>query len=127
MPINTSTDRATELASLLGCSLGSMPFTYLGLPMGTTRPAVSDFLPLITSVERKLSVAASLLDYGSKLTLVNSVVSSLAVYTMCSLKLPPKVIDHLDRIRRHCIWSKTGEFGTKSCPLVAWSLLCRPK
>ena len=44
VPINLAEDRAAHLAQALGCSLGKMPFTYLGLPMGTTRPTVSDFM-----------------------------------------------------------------------------------
>jgi hypothetical protein len=28
------------LAKTLGCSIGSMPFTYFGLPLGTTKPKV---------------------------------------------------------------------------------------
>jgi len=40
VPINMSTARATHLARTFGCSVGDMPFTYLGLPLGTTKPGV---------------------------------------------------------------------------------------
>lgn len=33
VPINMSDSRATHLADTFGCKDGSMPFTYLGLPM----------------------------------------------------------------------------------------------
>ncbi|WVZ99154.1 hypothetical protein U9M48_044493 [Paspalum notatum var. saurae] len=46
-PINTSQERLKHLASTFGCSAGSLPFTYLGLPLGTTKPKVEDFLPLV--------------------------------------------------------------------------------
>nr|AAK52538.1 Putative non-LTR retroelement reverse transcriptase [Oryza sativa Japonica Group]AAP51866.1 retrotransposon protein, putative, unclassified [Oryza sativa Japonica Group] len=42
-PINLSHENAVLFAGLLGCTIGTMPFTYLGLPMGTTRPRVVDF------------------------------------------------------------------------------------
>ena len=74
---------ALDFADMFGCVVGKMPFTYLGLPLGTTKPTIMDFMPLVTSVERRVSMAANLLDYGSKLTYVNSVVSSLMVYAMC--------------------------------------------
>lgn len=32
-----------------------MPFTYLGLPLGTTKPAITEFAPLISIVERRLT------------------------------------------------------------------------
>lgn len=40
VPINMSATRATHLARTFGCSVGDMPFTYLGLPLGTTKPTI---------------------------------------------------------------------------------------
>lgn len=37
-PINLQPDTAQNLASLFGFVKGQMPFTYLGLPLGTTTP-----------------------------------------------------------------------------------------
>jgi hypothetical protein len=31
----------------------SDPFTYLGLPMGTTKPKVEHFSPLVSKIERR--------------------------------------------------------------------------
>jgi hypothetical protein len=31
-------NKLQDLASAFGCQVGTMPFTYLGLPMGTTNP-----------------------------------------------------------------------------------------
>lgn len=107
--------------------MGQMPFTYLGLPLGTTRPTVNDLMPLVASVERKISVAATFLDCGSKLMFVNSALSSLLVYTMRSIKIPTKIIDHLDKLLRRCFWSKQTEDGQKHTSLAAWEMVCRPK
>jgi hypothetical protein len=35
VPINMSHARADQLASVFGCNIGAMPFTYLGLPLST--------------------------------------------------------------------------------------------
>jgi hypothetical protein len=43
VPINVSSDKTSPLANCFGCSVGAMPFTYLGLPMGTTKPLVKDY------------------------------------------------------------------------------------
>lgn len=88
---------------------------------------MSDLMPLVASVERRISTATSLLDYGSKLTLVNSVISFLMIYAMCSIKIPPKILEHLDILRRICLWSKKSEDGYKANSLAAWELVCRPK
>jgi hypothetical protein len=38
VPINISSERASSLVQSFGCTIGSFPFTYLGLPMGLTKP-----------------------------------------------------------------------------------------
>lgn len=72
-------------------------------------------------------MVASLLDYGSKLTFVNSILTSLAIYAMCSIKIPPRIVEHLDKLRRHCFWNNKTDDGQKHNSLAAWDLICRPK
>jgi hypothetical protein len=45
VPINMNESRATHLSRTFGCQVGNMPFTYLGLPLGTTKPNIQDTLP----------------------------------------------------------------------------------
>jgi hypothetical protein len=45
VPINVTPEKSYHLARTFGCEVGEMPFTYLGLPVGTTRPSVQDFTP----------------------------------------------------------------------------------
>jgi hypothetical protein len=37
--VNTDETYANTLAHFFGCKVGKMPFTYLELPLGTTRPS----------------------------------------------------------------------------------------
>jgi len=55
VPVNVSEEKSSHLAQTFGCDVGSMPFTYLGLPLGTTKPSILDFSPLVTKIERRLS------------------------------------------------------------------------
>jgi hypothetical protein len=125
IPINLSDEEARFLAEEFSCQLGSMPFTYLGLPMGTTKPSIKDLSPLTDIVERRLSAVSSFLSYGDRLVLVNSVLSSLPTYFLLSLKLPPGIIDVIDRARRHCLWKRKDKDKINS--LAAWEMVCRPK
>jgi hypothetical protein len=125
IPINLSEEEASILAEGFNCQLGSMPFTYLGLPMGTTKPSIKDFYPLTDRVERRLYAVSSFLSYGDRLVLVNSVLSSLPTYFMLSLKLPPRIIEVIDRARRHCLWKRKDKDKINS--LAAWDMVCRPK
>jgi hypothetical protein len=55
LPINVSDEKIQRLAHTFACSVGSFPFTYLGLPMGTTKPKFEDLTPMMDIVEMKLS------------------------------------------------------------------------
>ena len=58
IPINMSDGEGARVASFLGCDVGSMLFTYLGLPMGTSRPTIYDLLPLVDRIEHHLSASS---------------------------------------------------------------------
>jgi hypothetical protein len=88
LPINIGNEEASQLAATFGCQVGSFPFTYLGLPMGTTKPWVEHYLPLMNTVERRITATATWLSMTGRLTLVNSCISSLPTYAMCTLQLP---------------------------------------
>jgi hypothetical protein len=47
LPINISQEKLESLANPFQCQIGNMPFTYLGLPLGSTKPKIHDFLPLV--------------------------------------------------------------------------------
>lgn len=126
IPINLSQESALALARLFGCSVGSLPFTYLGLPLGTTKPTVLDLMPLVCSAERRLTSTISMMSYGGKLSWLNATVASLLIYAMCTLKFPPKLVEMLDKIRR-CLWTKKTEQGDKCNSLAAWDMVCKPK
>jgi hypothetical protein len=41
------------LAGTLGCQIGTMSFTYLGLPLGTTKPVIQDFMTILSRIEKR--------------------------------------------------------------------------
>jgi hypothetical protein len=49
VPINVLHEDMVILAEEFGCQIGSMPFTYLGHPLGTTKPQIQDLMPLVCS------------------------------------------------------------------------------
>jgi hypothetical protein len=55
VPINVSKDSVNDLAFAFRCQVTSFPFTYLWLPLGTTRPRIQDLTTIITTLERKLT------------------------------------------------------------------------
>jgi hypothetical protein len=53
VPINIESGRANELDNIFGCKVESLPFAYLGLPLGTTRPSVSDLIPMVSRIDKE--------------------------------------------------------------------------
>ena len=124
--INISQDKLALLANTFGCDVGSMPFTYLGLPMGTTKPRMEDLTPMMDRVERRLSACSTWLSYSGRLEMVNSAITPITTYAMCTIKLPKGVIDNIDRARKQCLW-RGNDAEKKGGNLVAWPVVMRPK
>ena len=75
-----------KLALVFGSLIGTLPFMCLGLPMGTLRPMIHDLAHVSDHIEHRLNVYAHFLPHGGSLMLVNSVLSVLPTYMMCSLQ-----------------------------------------
>jgi len=80
----------------MDCQIGTMPFTYLGLPLCTTRSAADDFIPILTRMEKYLMGITIFLSYAGRLVLVNSIYSSMPTFYLCTLKLPKKILQQID-------------------------------
>jgi hypothetical protein len=122
-PINISQEQLQNLATVFECQQGSMPFTNLGLPLGTTKPKIEDFLPLVQRVEKRLTSTSAFLSQAGKLEMVNLVLSSSAVYHCCTLKLHKGVIEQIDKYRKHCLW-RGSDVNAKQPPKASWSTIC---
>jgi hypothetical protein len=88
LPINVFDELLQSLAGDFGFQVGQMPFTYLGLPLGTTRLTIADLSPLVCRLERKLSSSSSFLSQGARLQLICSALASMPLQFLCTLQLP---------------------------------------
>ena len=77
--------------------IGRMPFTYLGLPLGTTKTSVRDLMPMVGRIERILTANfMMMMSYSGRVSVINSLLTYVATFTVCAI----------DKIRRHCLWDK---------------------
>ena len=67
-----------------------------------------------------------MLSYQGRLILFNSVFSALPTFYMCSLQIPPPLIEQIDKYRKHCLWSG-GDINRKGSYLAVWNVACKPK
>jgi hypothetical protein len=87
--INLTDQRALHLANTFGCKVGATPFTYSGLPLalGTAKPTLQDFTPLLSTIEGRMVGISKFSSYHGRLILVNSVFSALPTFYKCNLQL----------------------------------------
>jgi hypothetical protein len=106
VPINNPPKNASHLATIFGCKLENLPFTYLGLPLGTTTPLVDDLMPLVSRFDKRLFRISSIMTYTGRLTLLNSTLTAIPIFAMCCLELPVNILVHFKKIGRQVLWAK---------------------
>ena len=127
VPINVSEEKMDLLSRTFGFSKGSLPFTYLGLPLRLTKPKVEEFLPLVNRCERRLVSTSSFLSQAGRLELTNLAVSSLLTFFVGTLSLPLSIINQIDKYMKHYLRIKSLEANARKPPKVAWTLVCKAK
>jgi hypothetical protein len=125
-PINLSQERLDHLAGTFNCKVGVFPFTYLVLPLSMNKPTIQDYMPLLTRIVRRLVNTSNFLTQGWKLQLVNSILSSMATFYMCSVNIPIEVLNQINKYRRHYLYNG-GDINGNKDPLAAWEKVTRPK
>jgi len=87
--VNVASSWLAEAAMVLNCKVGSIPFVYLGMPIGGTSSRLSFWEPLLNRIKSKLSGwSSNHLSFGGRLILLKSVLSSLPVYALSFFKAP---------------------------------------
>ena len=77
------------LAKILGCRVGALPMTYLGMPLGARPISPSIWNPILEKIEWKLAGWKKLyLSKGGRLTLLKSTLSSLLTCFLSLFTIP---------------------------------------
>jgi hypothetical protein len=79
VPINMEDQVTNSLVHSFGCAVGTLPFTYLGLPLGLTKPKVIDFLSMVKRCESRLACTSALLSQAGRLEVTNAIFSALPI------------------------------------------------
>ncbi|KAI3751226.1 hypothetical protein L2E82_22274 [Cichorium intybus] len=124
--IGAPESETSNWASILGCDVGSFPFTYLGVPVGANMNLTKNWKPIIEKFQNKLSTWKSkALSFGGRLTLITSVLGNLPTYFFSLFMAPVAVTDKLESIRRRFLWG--GDEDKKKIHWVAWDKVLASK
>ena len=108
-----------DLVGEFGCSLRSLPTTYLGMPLGAPFKSITVWDGVEERFRRRLSMwKRQYLSKGGRL-------SNLPIYLMSLLCLPSSIRRRLEKIQRDFLW---GGGNLEHKPhLVRWELVCLSK
>jgi len=120
-----STTRMNTLINLLGFSIGSLPFTYLGVPIFKGKPKAAYMQPIADKIKLKLSAwKASLLSIAGRAQLVKSVIHSMLIHSLSVYSWPIALLKDIERMIRNFIWS--DDIDKRKLVTVAWHKICKP-
>ena len=93
------------LASELGCKVGSLPSTYLGLPLGAPHKSVAVWDGVEERMRKRLALwKRQFISKGGRITLIRSTLASMPIYLMSLLRMPKVVRLRLEKIQRDFLW-----------------------
>ena len=86
---------------MLGCRVGKLPISYLGLPLGASFKSSWAWDVVEERFKKRLTMwKRQYLSKGGRLTLIKSILSSLLIYFMSLFVIPRKVSSRLENIQR---------------------------
>jgi len=89
---------------LIGFNKGSLPVTYLGVPIFKGKPEKSHLQPIADKIKSKLSAwKASLLSIDGRVTLVKSVIQGMMVHLISIYSWPKKLLKEIETWIRNFI------------------------
>ncbi|GKV34650.1 hypothetical protein SLEP1_g43008 [Rubroshorea leprosula] len=126
MGINVPEEWMTRMSCILNCKQGSFPCKYLSMTIGGKSRCIAMWRPMIDSFKKRLaSWKNRFISLGGRITLLNSVLSSLLVFMMSVHLLLKGLILILDKIRRNFLWG--GGENNRKINWVCWEKVCRSK
>jgi hypothetical protein len=126
MGVNVSEDFLSMATNFLNCRRGSIPFKYLGLPVGANPRNISTWEPMLNVIKGRLgSWGNKYVSLGGRIVLINAVLSAIPVFYLSYLKMPTKVWKEVVKIQRSFLWGGLSK-RNKMC-WVKWDEVCKPR
>lgn len=123
---NTCNNVAREISAICGSPLTDNLEKDFGMPLLHSRVSKNTYMEIIEKVNDRLASWKSKgLSMAGRLTLIQSVTSSIPTYVMQTARPPTSVCGELDKLNRNFLWGDTER--RHKVHLCQWNLVCRPK
>ncbi|GKU93946.1 hypothetical protein SLEP1_g7495 [Rubroshorea leprosula] len=117
---------SAKMAYQLCCKEGKLLFKYLGIPIGGNHRRKAMWQPMVEFVREKLaSWKGRYLSMGGRITLINSMLSSLPVFLMSVYVIPKGIIQSIDKLRKSFLWGGKGD--ERKINWISWDRMCKKK
>jgi len=124
--VNIPVSWLSEAAVLMNCRRGTIPFVYLGLPIGGDSRKLSFWKLVIDHIVSRLSsLNHKFLSFGGRSVLLKSIMSSLPVYFLSFFKAPTSIISSIESIFKRFFWRGGEDF--RKIAWIDWEFVCTPK
>ncbi|WVZ53042.1 hypothetical protein U9M48_004033 [Paspalum notatum var. saurae] len=115
-----------QLFGIVWMQIGDFPIKYLGMPIHFKKLRNSDWNIVEERVGKRLAGwKGKHLSIGGRLTLIDSVLSSLPMYMMSFFAIPKGVLKKLNYFRSRFFWQ--GDESKRKYRLARWNILANPK
>ncbi|XP_034700238.1 uncharacterized protein LOC117925348 [Vitis riparia] len=119
-------DEILEMAVELGCKVGQLPSTYLGLPLGAPNKAGYVWDGVEERMRWKLALwKRQYISKGGRITLIKSTLTSMPLYQLSLFRMPKVVARRLEKLQRDFLWG--GGSMERKAHLVSWERVCVSK
>ncbi|GJZ90601.1 hypothetical protein Tco_0662528 [Tanacetum coccineum] len=120
MGIGVNTSVVETAANLIGCSILSSPFNYLGVKVGSNMSRISSWDDVVSKVSSHLfKWKLKSLFIGGRLTLLKSILTSIPLYHMSIYKVLMGVLKKLESNRRNFFNGTDG--SVRKYTWINWS------
>lgn len=117
---------ARRLSRCLGIGTGSLPFTYLGVPLFTGAPKTRHLQSIADGIIAKFALwKGNSLSMAGRICLVQSFIQGAFVHSMMIYRWPKTVLRKLEACMRNFV--VTGDILRAGSVKVSWKRCCVPK
>lgn len=126
IPICCQHQDTSPLQQILGCTQGSFPCTYLGMPLSDRKLRRVDLQPAVDRLAGKCSGwNIDLINLIGRVVRVQVVLSAMRTFQMIAIPQAKWINQKTDKIRRPFLWAGQSAVSGGKC-LVNWKSICRP-
>jgi hypothetical protein len=122
IPMNVESGEAHDIAHVLNCPVGSLPFKYLGVPLHFEKLKREDLqLALDKLIKRIAGWRGRLMAYSRRLELIRSCLASIPIYMLSFIKFSKWAIKLIESQMSNCLWN--DEVQAHRYHLASWKLV----